>query len=229
MRSVTIHSLVFVGQATPCEAGQFSPVLEFGCQTCVSGYFSLPGAKECSVCPPGQYTSGPGQSTCSPCPAGYACPGLKPLDKWLFVIAGCRCTNAGFLILPEGYETAEKCGEKCLDINQEDPPADSKCVSFFLWSSKKVNGKTYNGVCEIASCSFGLRPDRVLNMGGTFPTNPPMAYPQEDLTNCPDNSVWRYPTIEASYELPGTCVLCLGWMPFGEVDRVALCRYAGGR
>lgn len=188
---------LFAGQVTPCKAGEFSPLLESDCQKCVSGYFSLPGARECSVCPAGQYTSGPGQSTCSPCPAGFACPVLTPPAKWVLAIKGCRCqTGPGFEILPTGYETVEKCGQKCLDINQYNPEDDKKCVSFFLSTS---------GVCEIASCSFGFRPDRVKKSGGSPVFGTAVTYPKDGLSGCPVGL--NDAEVKESYELPRTCVM----------------------
>ena len=158
----------------------------------------MPGAKECSVCPPGQYTVGPGRSKCSVCPAGFACPELKPPPKYLFVMPGCRCTDSSPLLrLATGYSTPEKCYEKCSETKD--------CISFYLWGQLTIKGTKYNGVCDLASCSFGLRPDKMLRSLG-YNINLPLVIPQPDNSKCPGpDGGFKHNFIDEAYELPGAC------------------------
>ena len=62
-----------------------------------------------------------------------------------------------------------------------------------------------DGVCDLAACSFGLRPSKLVILNGQgFPKNPSMTYPQDDLSNCP--AIFKNPLISAAYELPGACM-----------------------
>ena len=188
----TPASLLSPRQVTRCEAGEFSHALDFHCQACTSGYYSSPGAKECKVCPPGQYTAGPGRGRCDQCPAGFACPGLKAQPKYVFVMKGCKCANEKIMRLASGYNTPDKCYEKCRQTEG--------CISFFMWDRLTINEEEVNGVCDLAKCSFGARPEQI---GEDFP-KPSMPYPQHDLKNCP--VFFRNDLITASYELAGECV-----------------------
>ena len=87
-----------------CGAGQYSPEGSDSCLNCGSdSLFSSAGAKECTMCGAGLYTSGgtgpSDRQSCSQCPAGMACDGSStatPCQAGKFSLAGSHaCTSCG--------------------------------------------------------------------------------------------------------------------------------------
>ena len=57
-----------------CPAGSFCPQSVFTSSFCAKGSYSNAGAANCTLCPPGTFTSSTGSISCKQCPGGHYCP-----------------------------------------------------------------------------------------------------------------------------------------------------------